>query len=275
MAHAKILPKLYFFVFLFGCVHSHPVLEPTTASNFRSKIKFEESSSTFSSGSRKDKSKRCFPPADSPICEQRFRDPAIYEKGNPLNIKGFTLSTSDRSPSIPESTEELAHLAIAEFTLQLGFKYFIAYSIFTTGSCRTTYSTSSSGSVVGNMYIGSSRLNETPSCLGTLNIRFIVFNDYEDIKSGVFENAEDATGAFPFGWLYDSNLFTGHLSIEDRVKYIKTPARPWKSYFIASETAEAIRSKHKVKPFSSYKYDPPTVYDNEPSTIDKLRKYQE
>lgn len=244
----------------------------TTAANFRERAKIEYNGFTFFSGERKDRSKLCFPPSEKPICDEKDSKNSYISKSK-LNIEGYTITLSDRKTYLSNETKEFAYLVAAELALQRGFEKLIVDRIYYSGGCRKSYSTSTSGTVSGSVYSGSTVLNEHNICVGLISIDVLIFNDYETIRAGVFYNHPYSKDLIPYPPLYFSSSDRYALLNRDQEYWAKTRASPleaWRTYLSADETAVALREKYGVKPFLEYKINQPL--EHKPSTLESLKR---
>ncbi len=230
---------------------------PMTSNNFRSKIETPVvERKKFYNARLIDSTKRaneCFPAPNKPLCS---KFPGILKYGAPTQIDAESLSFGfqDGNHYFPGTTQELTYLVAAELTIQRGFKFFLIESIYYDTSCRNNYSATTTGFISNNNYFGNTTLNNTPSCLSTGDLRILMFDNYDDIKKGVFIDVTDPNGNIryePHFLLYRNLDFGG--DTQSTLAFRHTPTESWKSFFDANDLFKKVSEKYNLQG--------PNVYD--------------
>lgn len=250
-----ILLMLMFTLLTSGCASmmKSDFMQPTSSSNFRDRVYVRDGGKLFFSGERKDKSKSCFPPSDKPICTGDESKDSPYSRGKKLNIESYSITLHDLNGYLTDELREYVFLVASEVALQRGFTKLIVDSIYYVGSCASH------------------------PCTGFLAIDFLIFNDYEDIKLGLFYSFADHNSDIVHPY---NNLYLTYKSFTEREEKfrnatINTPLNAWKSYLDSAQTARSLRKKLGVLPFSRYIIKPPYGSKKKLSTIESLYKTEE
>jgi len=183
-----------------ACVN--PVLAPTSAANLASKSEIKIKNINLYSAKYTGSMKDCFPPPGKMIDPNPLGN-KIYEPIRPLNAKIVEISIIDKSPFPRKEIKEMAILLSAYVCKQLKYAKFTHIKTTNVYSGSSYYSVESSGTMVGNTYMGSSQLRENYISSSLHVFQILLFNDQQELDDGVFkQNSLARNVIFPFRELY-------------------------------------------------------------------------
>lgn len=251
-----------------GCAIFYPRVD---SSNFRDRVKIAESSNEFYSGVQKPRTVElltlgstkksysdCVPPFPNNLCN--------YTPLKKLEMKSYKLTLEDNYNQMDKDLSlDMAYLTASELAIQLGYSKFIVEDTNFRNYCGSSQTAETTGVISGGIYSGSTSIVNHIHCVGSLEVKVVVFNDYSDVKTGVFFIDRDSNNQYiqPYLGLYRAqkpNL------LNDAV--LKGVA--WESYYDAKEFSEKLISKYQVGSKGDYKIKQYKRIN--PSEIQSLRK---
>lgn len=294
-----ILALFLFIIFLpmYGC-STPSYLVITDASNYREKLTITRSSLTFYNGEYIGSEKNCFPPIENRICEDPEGE-EVYKAGKKLKMERINIKIKDTSSVNTKVVKDMAYLAAAELTEQLGYKTFTITDVVENNSCGLPmYSVNTDGHRVGDTYYGSSRLNERTICSSQFSISVLLYDDQEELKLGVLSLR---TGQSRLGpkrsllspykdlysgtspGLYEENLKRELMKTEpgkydsSRTLTMRVPKNAWKTHYDVKGLADELRNQYGITekiPYDLEKHQETSKVRNEQKKPDLLEKYK-
>jgi hypothetical protein len=254
-------------VFLSGCATSldDKYRSKISKENFRELSEIRQADYRFASAKYTGKQRLCFPPIGGRSCESLDTD--SYAEISPLNLEVLYI----RFPTAliftkTENEDDLLNLAMAEVTLQRGFKYFTILGYTENTRCSSSPSAITTGSMFNNTFIGTTTYRNDSYCFYAKSTKFLLFNDPSDLSEGVFltgqRRGESKPWVKPFKELYigtmlDSN-FEDFASQDGGLFRIPT-YHAWRDYYDAIGVKNDYSRKLAIKSAGTYKVDTSSV----------------
>ena len=233
---------------LFGCV-TNPELAATKPNNLFDRSSIEIKDYKFFRAANQGDFTSCVKYLDA-MCESRE-----MKAGESFDALQFSISIKDRSAWASESIRDYSMYLAGMLSNKLGYDYFTTINISDIGTCSTTPSAYSSGSVDshGNYY-GTTTITNNASCSNLYTATYLAFKDYAPIKQGILvKYSEERKPTLHY------DLYFG---IVDRIEATKSgnsssleyyrhhPIDAWKYYFPSAKTVQAAVAKHGLVPDS-------------------------
>jgi hypothetical protein len=267
---------LSFFSFITtGCVHGSLISpQETTTLNFREKIKIKAITNKLSKGSRIDRMKNCFPPATNRVCGYKVKD--VYKIDEPLNMEVFDIHLDLTDDLNRIKSNELMYLTAAELSIQRGFDYLIIYNNWESTDCiphSTSVTRKGHYNNITGEYFDNAEIKDNSDCVVAGGFTVLLFNEYRDVKNGVFYKNEYSDKILPLDGLYLSNDEIMQKIIDGNKYAMTMPPDAWKNFYSAKELASELAKKYRTSLFTSYKIE--RVSFPNKSLLDSLKKGEE
>lgn len=236
--------------------------------NYIKNIQIHKDDSSFYTGHYTGNEHDCFPPINRKICLGEN----IYAKDDQLNIESFSINFTIQSFFKSDTTNELAYLTIADLAIQRGYKFFTITKETSFGLITEKNSISTNATRVGNSIIATSTAGKIYNEGSVHTLNFILFNNFDDLKKGVFSEGRFFIGGkyfekriFPYVELYNGTAFYNY-HVENELNEnsyytIKIPENSWKIGFDAERMSADIRKKYNINNSDPIKFI--TISDSE------------
>jgi hypothetical protein len=178
-------------------------------------------------------------------CHDRFAH------GRELDMRRFIIKITDNGSAYAGTkAEELALLIAGKVGMDQGYPYVIKLAERQNGSCMSSPSVYSSGTLNGNYYSGYSTVMDNTACSSLYTVEVLLFKNYDDIRNGVVLGSQGAnSSAWFFDLYYNMRDRYSDISSGDpgRIAYFEHhPLNPWKSYLPSRSIFETLATKYGV-----------------------------
>lgn len=257
---------------LSGCAST--LTKETDASNLKDRLSaISLLPFVFFNAKNESKKPGCFPPSTKPICEEA--PDQTYRPTKQLKMEEISFSISHRNGSFAHSAvKELGYLVAAEVALQRGHSKFIINRMGQVSACIDHVYADTEGRAVGNNYSSTTTFSEGSTCVGSLTMNALIFDDYDDVKLGVFyrPSSDAASPVKLLRSLYFTSYEFAGMS-RDQMNYNRdNPREAWKAYHDAAQLAEALRQKYNTAPKTDYEIKLEVGPNGTKSIIDEYKR---
>ena len=279
---------------LFGCGSTTRLDDqPITAWNYQSSIDIKKLDKAYYSAKYEGKDSRCAQNDGFKSCYEPFvtisseETPgkksakkysytmndmkAVFKKGEPVEAEIFLAKIGKTGKSgegllliVPGGKpREFLLLALADLSLQRGFKYLVELEGVSAGGCMSNPRADTFGTISsdGTLYSGTTTLSTDSHCYWTESVEVLMLNDREQLAKGIFYTPTYSDKLFIEPLLYvgaarffppafDGVRETGDINIINRV-----PLKAWEKVYDASGLSRDLRLKYGVTGTKPYTFE--------------------
>ena len=263
------LRRLLFVLFaclVTGCATPVDIYKQSiSAENYRKKLTIVKRDMSFFLADYVGTEDDCFPKISGRRCRMGVNK-NLYRVTSELKMDVFELQIKNGGYDASK-IKDFAFLAASDLAISNGYKYLTLTRSGESNACSSSYEAMTSGSVIGNVYSGSTVLLEQQGCATSSYFNYLFFNDPKKLELGVFHIVNTGTwsglGMEPFEALYFSTM--KGLKYEDFnptrtdviggtkvTAYWYTPSSAWKNFYNADGLSTDLRIKHNVNDVRPY-----------------------
>ena len=270
-----------------GASTARLVDQPITASNYQNSIDIKKLDKTYYSAKYEGKNLGCtqndgFESCHEPFLTIREEAPgkwsrtfkdinAVFKKEKPIEAESFRAKIAKSSKSgeglelaIPGGKpREFLLLALADLSLQRGFKYLVELEGMSGGSCMSSQRAETFGTFDqrGTFYRGTTKLSTDSYCHYIETVEVLMLNDRVQLAKGIFY-----TGTDPDKLFIEDRLYAGapgfyhpaYIGVqnegESHFTYL-VPIKAWEKVYDASGLSKDLRLKYGVTSTKPYTFE--------------------
>lgn len=269
--------------------------QPITPTNYKNSIQINKLEKIYYGAAYEGKDFRCLQNNGFESCSEQFititsgASPkemfltkndmsAVFRKGDPLEAEAFRANISKSNKSremlviLAGKPREFLLLALADLSLQRGFKYLVELERVSAGGCWSNPRADTFGTFdqSGTLYSGTTTLSSDSYCYYGQSLEVLLLNDREQLAKGIFYTTsyDEDRRLFLEDLLYmDGSRLTADRKRLIREAYNKVvqkkdgystvylvPHKAWKKVYDASGLSRDLRLKYGVTGTEPYTF---------------------